>query len=57
LDEIMVSDNGCGMPFEELPLAVKRFTTSKIGSVEDLDSIATLGFRVKLWQVLLMWLI
>jgi len=45
LDEIMVSDNGCGMPFEELPLAVKRFTTSKIGSVEDLDSIATLGFR------------
>lgn len=45
LDEILVSDNGCGMPFEELPLAVKRFTTSKIGSVEDLDSIATLGFR------------
>jgi len=45
LDEIMVSDNGCGMPFEELPLAVKRFTTSKIASVEDLDSIATLGFR------------
>lgn len=45
LDEILVSDNGCGMPFGELPLAVKRFTTSKIGSVEDLDSIATLGFR------------
>ena len=45
LDEIVISDNGCGIPFMELPLAVQRFTTSKIGSVEDLDSISTLGFR------------
>lgn len=40
-----ISDDGCGMEPEDLPLAVKRHATSKISSAEDLDGICTLGFR------------
>ena len=42
---IRVSDNGCGIEKEDLPVALKRHATSKIKDKEDLDSIMTLGFR------------
>ncbi|NPV89089.1 DNA mismatch repair endonuclease MutL [Coprothermobacteraceae bacterium] len=45
LTEIVVEDNGSGISFDELPAAVRRFTTSKIASEEDLEAIQTLGFR------------
>lgn len=40
-----VSDNGCGMSREDVPVCIKRHATSKIRSEGDLDSIITLGFR------------
>lgn len=42
---IRVSDNGCGMEPDELPVAILRHATSKIKSAEDLSRIGTLGFR------------
>lgn len=42
---IKVSDNGSGIPADELPLTVSRHATSKLSSAEDLFHIATLGFR------------
>ena len=42
---IRVSDNGCGMDREDLPVAIKRHATSKIRQREDLESIMTLGVR------------
>ncbi|MBI2090557.1 MAG: DNA mismatch repair endonuclease MutL [Deltaproteobacteria bacterium] len=42
---IRVSDDGTGMPFEDLRLAVERHTTSKLREEADLFRIATLGFR------------
>lgn len=40
-----VTDDGCGMPFDEVPKAFLRHATSKIAAASDLDSIMTLGFR------------
>jgi len=40
-----VTDNGCGMEPDELPVALHRHATSKIKCAEDLDGILTLGFR------------
>lgn len=40
-----IADDGCGIPADELPLAFARHATSKLASVDDLDHIATLGFR------------
>ena len=42
---LRVTDDGCGMLPEEAELALRRHTTSKIASAEDLDRIASFGFR------------
>jgi len=42
---IRIRDNGRGIAAEQLPLAVSRHATSKIASLDDLESVATLGFR------------
>ncbi|MHC4710534.1 MAG: DNA mismatch repair endonuclease MutL [Planctomycetota bacterium] len=44
-DLIRVTDDGHGIAFDELALAVAPHATSKISSTGDLDAIATLGFR------------
>jgi DNA mismatch repair protein MutL len=42
---IRVSDDGSGIPADEVPLAFARHATSKLTCVEDLERITTLGFR------------
>lgn len=42
---IEVTDDGCGMAAEELPVAIQRHATSKLDATADLVHITTLGFR------------
>lgn len=42
---IVVEDDGCGIGFDDLPLALLPHATSKLRGIEDLESIRTLGYR------------
>ncbi len=45
IEFIRVTDNGCGIEREQLPTAFLRHATSKIEDADDLNHIASLGFR------------
>ncbi len=45
IEYIRITDDGSGIPAEQVELAFKRFATSKLEIAEDLDAVSTLGFR------------
>ena len=49
IGQIIITDNGSGISSEDLPLALKKYSTSKITSIEDLYHVMTFGFR---WEAL-----
>lgn len=44
-DRVVVADDGRGMTADDLRVAVRQHTTSKLGDADDLDAVSTLGFR------------
>lgn len=45
IEYIRITDNGCGIQPEDVPIAFLRHATSKIQNESDLNVISTLGFR------------